>query len=482
MENASPSVLITIAGPSHDMPHWPEYATIDALMASLTRGEEVWLYAEPDNPYDPHAIECWLRGRRAGYVKATEAPAVQALLHEGILMAKVDHTDCHKTYWVLADNPQGVALSDDILPSPTLPESLLPPGLHLEERPEERQFDILCARMFAAMERGDVPSLLAAMETYEATEGTSFCREEMMAWHRFEHRLEPFLADPSVQAQPDYPRMRELFDKVAGRHHDYCSNGVPLRLYNQLMKRAEEGADDAEGLLTQFWERALAQDNNRDHLCATRDAFASWLDKATEGTFSATLLKGNASGFARRLYYAAHPRRDLLTLAAHILVWQRLYRDTFTLPLPEPDKTPEQLSREDQIRAFMHRLDPFVVKAFKPRVDMIIDKFVSLSSTLTREVRRRTYPYSERVDEELIPEIGDFSYNAIAEVLGEMVQLGLYHGRFSHMGDALGVNTNIRNHLSKGLERRCPQTYNIIYTLNEYATNRYPLAPGKKGR
>lgn len=48
----------------------------EALVASLPEGEPLRLVREPENPYDPNAVQVWARGQHVAYIKATQARAI----------------------------------------------------------------------------------------------------------------------------------------------------------------------------------------------------------------------------------------------------------------------------------------------------------------------------------------------------------------------------------------------------------------------
>jgi len=44
----------------------------EGLVSSLPRGEPLTLVREPDNRYDPNAVQVWARGVHVGYIKASQ--------------------------------------------------------------------------------------------------------------------------------------------------------------------------------------------------------------------------------------------------------------------------------------------------------------------------------------------------------------------------------------------------------------------------
>jgi hypothetical protein len=66
----------------------------EEFVASLPQGETLTLVREPDNKFDPNAVQVWARDRHVGYVKAAQVGPVamaldrvmstdRAVLHEG---------------------------------------------------------------------------------------------------------------------------------------------------------------------------------------------------------------------------------------------------------------------------------------------------------------------------------------------------------------------------------------------------------------
>ena len=467
MEEAKDSgrLEVTITGGAHYMADWSEYANVDALMQALVPGEAVWLYAEPDNAYDRNAIECYVRCRRLGYVKAAEAQALQVVLREGMASGRVVRSDGHKTYWVEVEAPDGLLDLAEAPAARRLPDSLLPEWLKVPVRPEERVLDVLCAHLLAAVDGCRLTELTSLLEQYERLEGVTCCREEMLAWARLERRLGTLLEKEEVQRDASYARLRALFDKVAGRHHDRVGDGTPLVMYNDLLLRVREGADREGGLLFRYEHEAFAERPTKEQATEARTRFETWLTKASCGAFH-RVLEGDEQAWAQWLYYAGYGRTDLLLLAAHVVVWQRLCRrEGVEMPQKTAESDAATWTRNCQIKAFMHRLDAFMHPTYKCVADDMIDRFVDMAGHCNRKVRGREYPFFERVDEELVQEVGDFSYNAAAQFMGELLKLGLYRGYYKQMGDALGINTNIRNHISKGINPKDVFVYEFIVAL-----------------
>jgi len=56
----------------------------EAFVASLPQGETLTLVREPDNKFDPFAVQVWARDRHVGYIKATQVKPI-AMALDGIM-------------------------------------------------------------------------------------------------------------------------------------------------------------------------------------------------------------------------------------------------------------------------------------------------------------------------------------------------------------------------------------------------------------
>ena len=56
----------------------------EALVASLPQGEPLTLIREPNNDFDPNAVQVWARGKHVAYLKASQVRPVAIALDRGL--------------------------------------------------------------------------------------------------------------------------------------------------------------------------------------------------------------------------------------------------------------------------------------------------------------------------------------------------------------------------------------------------------------
>lgn len=57
----------------------------EALVASLPQGEPLVLKREPDNKFDPRAVQVWARGQHVGYLKASQNAPIALAMDDALL-------------------------------------------------------------------------------------------------------------------------------------------------------------------------------------------------------------------------------------------------------------------------------------------------------------------------------------------------------------------------------------------------------------
>lgn len=60
-----------------------KHRNAEALVASLPPGEPLTLVREPNNKYDPNAVQVWARDQHVGYVKGTQARGLAMAMDRG---------------------------------------------------------------------------------------------------------------------------------------------------------------------------------------------------------------------------------------------------------------------------------------------------------------------------------------------------------------------------------------------------------------
>jgi hypothetical protein len=59
----------------------------EALVASLPQGEPLTLIREPDNKFDPNAVQVWARGLHVGYISAKQVKPLAMAMDAAALWA-----------------------------------------------------------------------------------------------------------------------------------------------------------------------------------------------------------------------------------------------------------------------------------------------------------------------------------------------------------------------------------------------------------
>ena len=80
---ATITLITTIVGTRHKGPR------AIAAVLQLYPGDHVRLVREPDNPHDPNAVCCHVRGLRVGYLPKEIAPTIAAAMDSRINVAAV---------------------------------------------------------------------------------------------------------------------------------------------------------------------------------------------------------------------------------------------------------------------------------------------------------------------------------------------------------------------------------------------------------
>ena len=59
----------------------------EALVASLPQGEPLTLIREPDNKFDPNAVQVWARGQHVGFIAAKQVKPLAMAMDAATLRA-----------------------------------------------------------------------------------------------------------------------------------------------------------------------------------------------------------------------------------------------------------------------------------------------------------------------------------------------------------------------------------------------------------
>lgn len=81
----------------------------ERIVAAMKDGDPVTLIREPDNPYDPMAVQVWAAGMHVGYLKGTQVRPVAIAMDRSAASARAAPV---ATYRVTADRWPMIEIED----------------------------------------------------------------------------------------------------------------------------------------------------------------------------------------------------------------------------------------------------------------------------------------------------------------------------------------------------------------------------------
>jgi hypothetical protein len=162
-----------------DLSYEEQTAAAERFVSGLAKGCQVTLVAEPENPFDGHAIAVYKDFVRVGYIGREETAEVRPLLGDnGQCDGVVVDNDGHVTFFVSIPDADESQVNSEPRKR-VLPESPLGDTVRMPFRRSESQFQMISRRLMSIeLTPENVAAILSAIEHFVPLMVPSICHED----------------------------------------------------------------------------------------------------------------------------------------------------------------------------------------------------------------------------------------------------------------------------------------------------------------
>ena len=339
-------IILTVTGVQYasslsERGGWEKY------MKELAHGHKVLLRKEPDNKFDPTAVEVMEEDySHIGYIASEETLLAHALLDkDGRGEGCVSRTDRHKTFWIEVEDTEGRGQNslEECYRWEVSQGAKMCEGVYIPLTKEERTLELTAHELRNFPQRGSVEEFMVHMKRYIEVCNSSIRRADtalksfvlwkaigMMEAHGREY--EPTKGEDSQKGQGDKRdtrdtlcKLQELCWQLQEQISSYKRTNERPQIAESQKERILRMGMEADGWLGKYLRVQLHKDPSKatkGELEKLRAKEEDWLMEMEENTFA--IYGSDEKAFVHKLSYLPLSRERLYEILGHLLTYHHL--------------------------------------------------------------------------------------------------------------------------------------------------------------